>query len=587
MRSDGYHAVTLLDLDNPLPPSWLERAGVDYVYASAPPTEPGGDGDPVIAEAQRERWETVLELYAGTGTKVLLMGNFYIDPAEEHRAVDAFGREHPMACFRNEGFQAAMTERIVALTRAFSHYPAFGGFVFDDGPHVRVDCCYCPECREAFGEQYNARPPAFEPRRPNRGVRDEDPILLWEQFQQESWQIYLRTQAEAVRSVSKDALMLTIPSDSYFYGRFLNVEVDLDDTRLGHSGRLQRIERMQPRRWRIFQSFPLARLPEENETGLQPWAVGAHITADSPKMLMQCEGPYAPTYVRIQYMSPAEIERMARVTITEGANSVCYWTSAQPLPFYPGAFDALAEIKRDMEKIEGALSRRRPIEASIGVLYSTTTETMEQPWRTDTSDRWQHLHAYEGLLYAMSRCNVPFVTVMEDEITPQTLRRLKALVLPSVRWLSDSALSAIEDAIAHEGLRALAAGECVTVRGMIASGCDPLIWHNRARRGYRQERYANEQWSEFRNTLAHHLLPLIDAPVRVYSERAVGRLYDLDNGDQILLVTSWDLENLCEVAIEGEGRATDLISGRELGAVEEIGRLTVPPAGWRVLRISY
>lgn len=586
MQSDGYHAVTLLDIANPLSPQLLERAGVDYVYASAPPIEQGGDGNPVIAASHREAWEQVLSLYEGTGTRVLLMGNFYVNPAEEHRAVDAFGRKHPMACFRNAGFQRAMTERIQAIARAFAAYPAFAGFVFDDGTHVRVDCCYCPDCIQQFREQYDARPPAFEPRRPNRHVHDDDPVLLWERFQQESWQIYLRTQSEAVRSVSEDSLMLTIPSDSFFYGRFLNVDVDREDTVLGHSGRLQRIERIQPRHWRIWQSFPLARLPEADETGLQPWAVGAHITADSPKMLMQCEGPYAPVYGRVQYMSPAEIERMARVTITEGANSVCYWTPAGPLPSYPAAFDALAEVYRDVEKIEDALQMRRPARASIGVLYSTTTETMQQPWETNTSERWRHLHAYEGLIYSMSRCNVPFETIMEPDLSREALKRFDALVLPAVRWLPTSALSAIEAAIAQDGLHVLAAGECATVRGMIAGGCDPLIWHNRARRGYRQERYANEQWSDFRNTLAHHLVSLIDAPVRVYSDRAVGRLFDLEDGDRMLLIASWDLENICEVAIEGEGKATDMLSGRELGAINDLGRLTVPPAGWRVLRIT-
>lgn len=586
VKNDGYHAVTLLDLDNPLPPAWLERAGVDYLYASAPATEPGPDGDPVIAEKQRERWESVLELYEGTGTRLLLMGGFYINPDEEHEAVDAWGRSHPMACFRNEDFLASMRERIVSLTQAFSDYPAFAGFVFDDGPHVRVDCCYCPTCREQFREEHGARPPAFEPREPHKRVRDNDPILLWEQFQQGSWQIYLRAQSEAVRSVSDDALMLTIPSDSYFYGRFLNVEVPREETRLGHGGRLMRIERIQARRWRIFQSFPLARLPEADESGLQPWAVGAHITADSPKMLVQCNGPYAPVYGRVQYMSPGEIERMGRVTITEGANSVCYWTSAAPLPYYPDAFDALAEVYRDVEKIEDALNRRKPFEAGIGVLYSTTTETMEQPWERGTSERWRHLHAYEGFLYAMSRCNVPHQTVMEADLTPERLEGLKALVLPEVRWLSASALSAIEDAIAEHGLRVLSAGDCVSIRGMTDSGCDPLIWHSWVRRGYRQEEHADRQWQEFRNTLAHDLVPLIDASVRVYSERAIGRLYEIGDNEWMLMVTSWDLHDICEVAIEGEGRATDMLSGRELGAIDDIGRLTVPPAGWRVLRIT-
>ncbi len=586
VHDEAYHAVTLLDLDNPLPPEWMERAGVDYLYASAPATEPGPDGTPVIAENARERWEKVLDLYEGTGTRLLLMGGFYIDPDEQFESVDAWGRSHPMACFRHEGFLASMRERIVALTEAFSAYPAFGGFVFDDGPHVRVDCCYCATCSEKFREEYGVGPPPFEPRQSSGPVPDDDPVLLWEQFQQESWQIYLRAQSEAVRSVSDQALMLTIPSDSYFYGRFLNVDADREETRLGHRGRLQRIERIQPRRWRIFQSFPLARLPEADESGLQPWAVGAHITADSPKMLAQCNGPYAPIYGRVQYMSPGEIERMARVTLTEGANSVCYWTPAGPLPHYPDAFDALSEVHRDVEKIEDALSRREPIDPAIGLLYSTTTETMEQPWEHNTSERWRHLHAFEGLAYCMSRSNIPFQTVMETELTLERLEDLEALVMPEVRWLSESALSTLEDAIANRGLRVFSSGGCLKIRGMISSGCDPLIWHEYARRGYRQEARADERWNDFRNTLGPEIQPLVDAPAHVYSPWVVGKLYSIGEDRLMLLIASWDLDDICEVAIEGDGRATDMLSGRELGPLDEVGRLTVPPAGWRVLEIE-
>ncbi|MGD9495079.1 MAG: hypothetical protein AB7Y46_02090 [Armatimonadota bacterium] len=525
--------------------------------------------------------------YEGTGVRVLVMGNFYINPDQQYQAVDVFGRRHPMACFRQPGFLDAMRARIGDLARALGRYPAFGGFVLDDGAHVRVDCCYCELCREQFRAQFGLEPPPFEPVVGTRRVADSDAVLAWEQFQRESWEVYLRTQSEAVRAVSPDLLMVTIPSDSFFYGRFLSVEVAPQDTPLGHSGRLQRIERMQVRHWTIFQSFPLARLPEAGESGLQPWAVGAHITSQSPKMLMQCEGPYAPTYERVQYMSPAEIERMARLTIAEGANGLCYWTPARTLPFYPAAFDAMSEVSREVEQIEDVLVRRTPLEQPIGLLYSTTTEVMEQPWRTNTAERWQHLHAFEGLAYALRRCNIPFAIVMEDELTPERLRRFEALVLPSVRFLTETGARAIESAIAQTGLRAFAAGECLSLRGMIASGCDPLIWHRWASRGYRQERYADEQAAELRNTLGHHLEPLIAAPARVYSERAVGQLYGISGtSDLLMIIVSWDLSELTEVAVEGRGTAVDLLSGRELGVLDELGRLAVPPAGWRVLRVS-
>ena len=588
LGSDEYHAVTLVDVNNPLSPAWLQQAGVDYLYASAPPLEVGEDGRPAIAAGSRDAWEQMLALYGDTGVKVLLMRNFYIKPAEEHEAVDVFGRKHPMACFRHPGFQQAMTGAIQDLIAAFSDYPAFGGFVFDDGPHVRVDCCYCPQCVESFRQQHGVEPPGFKPHDETGRVSDRAPVLLWEQFQQESWQIYLRTQSSAVRSVegAEGLLMITIPSDSYFYGRFLGVDMAREESPLGHGARLQRIERIQVRDWTIFQSFPLSRLPEADERGLQRWATGAHITAQSPKMLMQTEGPYAPTYGRLQYMSPAEIERMGRVTLTEGAGSICYWTSAQPLPSYPAAFDAMSEIKREVDAIGDTLQRRRQLPASIGLVYSTTTEVMEQPWERNTADRWRHLHAFEGLAYSLRRSNIPFEIVMESDITADRLRGFRALILPSVRYLSESAAQIIEDTAAHTNLQVLGAGECLPLRGMVLSACDPLIWHNWARRGYRQERYANLQWQEARSTLIQRLLPLVEAPVRVYSERAIGQAFSLGDGDLLLMVTSWDLDDICEVAVEGEGTATDMLSGRDIGPLNDLGRITVPPAGWRVLRIT-
>lgn len=586
MAVTEYHAVTLVDRNDPLPPEWLQRSHVDYVYTGAPAIEDGPDGEPVIATDQRERWDALMRLYEGTDVQVLVMGNFYTDPDEGQEAVDAFGRSHPISCFRNPDFQQAMTDRIVAIARALEHYPTFGGFVFDDGAHVRVDCCYCDRCIEQFRAEHGVDPPEFEAVQGTARVPDDDPVVLWEQFQRESWEIYLQTQSAAVRSVSEDLLMLTIPSDSYFYGRFLNVTVAPEETRLGHGARLQRIERGQVHRWTIWQSFPLSRVPEEDERGLQPWAVGTHITAHSPKMLMQTEGPYAPVYGRVQYMSPAEIERMARVTIAEGANSLCAWTPAEPLPSYPAALDALSEVYRDVGRIERELMGRRPVTSRIGLLYSTTTETMQQRWRRQTSDRWQHLHAFEALAYSMRRSNIPFDIVFEEETTPARLSELSALVLPAVPFLTESAATAIEQAIGEHGLRVLAAGQCVGLVGMIPTECDPLIWHDWARRGYRQQEHADAQWQNVRTTIAHELLPLIDAPVRVYSELAVSRLYELEDGDLMLMVASWDLDEIIEVAIEGVGEATDMLSGRSQGRTSQIGRLTIPPAGWRVLRIS-
>ncbi len=587
MEEQRFHAVTLLDLDNPLPAAWLQKAGIDYVYASiALPVDIDQDGCAVIPDDTLERWEHVFQLYQGAGIKVLMMGNFYAKPLEGTQALDFFGRRHEMACFRQQPFLDSMRETLAALARTFGKYDGFGGFAIEDGVHIRVDCCYCDTCRRLFREQYGIEPPPFRNHRGADRVADDDPVLLWEKFQRESFENYLRTQSTAIRSVSEDLLMVTIPADSYFYGRFLNYETTPETSKLGSGARIQRIARIQPRDWYIFQSFPLARLPEATETGLQPWAIGCHITAQSPKMLIQTEGPFVPLYGRTQYMSPAEIERMTRVTVTEGANGICYWTSAAPLPYYPAAFDGMAGPADDIASMERLLMSRRGLPASIGLLYSTTTEVFEQPWGLNTSERWQHLHAFESTAYSLLRSNIPFDTVMEDELTPERLGQLDALVLPAARFLTESAAGAIEEAVAHGGLRAVVCGPHLPLKGAVEAPCDPLIWHRWASEGYRQEEHLNEQWLEIKLHLLPLLRPVVHAPVQVFSERAISRVYRIPGGALLVMIANWDLHQPVEAAVEGHGTLTDALSGQSLGELDGSMILTVPAAGWRVLTVA-
>ncbi len=586
MDERSYHSVTLLDLKNPLPPEWLRKAGIDYLYVSGGiPVEDGPDGEPVIAAKQRDLWEHALQLYEGTGVKLLLMSQFYTREAEETRAVDYFGRTHDMACFRQPAFREWMRNAIARIAKAFGSYEAFGGFMFDDGAHVRVDCCYCDVCRQLFAEQYGIEPPPFEVHRGSRRVADDDPLLLWEEFQRESFEMYLRTQSDAVRSVSSELLMVTIPSDAYYIGRFLNVAVKPEDSRIGAGALLQRMERLHPRHWQIFYTFPMARLPEVTETGLQRWAIGNHITAHSARIMGQPEGPYAPMYGRVQYMSPHEIERMARVSITEGANAVCFWTGATSLPYYPEAFDALADIYADVAQVQELLAQRRPLPANIGLLYSTTTEVFEQPWEENTNERWRHLHAFEGLAYSLRRANVPFDVVMEDEVTAESMARLDALILPAARFLTASVAAAIEDAVERDGLRVLVTGECANIPGATVTTCDPNIFRSWATSGYRQEEYLDRQRSEVQQKLLPHLQPLIQTPINIYGDRVIGETYRAEDGSLLAFIANWDLDEDAEALIGGAGKLEDALTGEQLGELNQPVTLTVKPAGWRIVRV--
>jgi hypothetical protein len=589
MPDGQFHAVTLVDRDNPVPASWLQKAGIDHVYTGAPlEMERGANDEPVVPESHRAGWEGMQREYAHAGVKVLVMSNYYSNNPPGTEARDAGGRELQMACLHNDAFYDWMRQAIVAQAKAYGRYEVFGGFVFDDGWGTRVDACYCEMCRRLFHEQYGKEPPPFEVHEGTGVVADDDVLLQWDDFQRKAHLRYAKAQSEAVRSVSPDLLMLTIPSDSYFYGRLLNANMQREELPPRANALIQRIERLQVRDWFIYQSFPLPRLPEAGETGLQPWGVGHHITANSPKLILATEGPFIQHYQRLQMMSADEIEQMARITITEGANAVCYWVSGAYSAYYPEGYEGMAAVYSDVLELQDILMARQPCRAAVGLLYSTTAEIMEQPWKTNLSERWQHLHGFEGTAFALRRGNVWHRVVMEDEVLDGALDGLEVLIVPAARFLSESAHSAIEHAAAA-GMAVYTAGPCVAIAGAETVDYDVTYWHRRIRAGHRQIKYLNTQYAEAQEELLPQVRERVETPITVASRRGISKLYSVGD-DLVLMIANWDLHAPTDATLESRNgyAVVDALSGEKVGDVRGDAQLTVsiPPAGWRVLRLQ-
>jgi hypothetical protein len=277
---------------------------------------------------------------------------------------------------------------------------------------------------------------------------------------------------------------------------------------------------------------------------------------------------------------------MARVTVTEGADRLAFWASATTLPRYPEAFHALGAVYADIQRIRPVLSQRDSMPASVGLLYSTTTEVLEQAWVDSTSERWQHLHALEAIAYALLRANIPFEVVMERDVTPERLADLGALILPATRFLTASVARTLEAAASDRRLTVVAAGPHPALGGLIECAGDPLMWHRRVAAGYRQEVHLNEQWQD----LEAHLLPLVRpaaaAPIRVFAEHAIAKAYRVADRALLVMIANWDLHRPRQAVIQGRGVATDLLSNRALGDLGTGLSLEIPAAGWRVLRVA-
>ena len=587
MADERFHAVTLVDRGNLVPAEWLSKAGVDYVYTDGSlEMSLSPDGMPEVPEGQRAGWEKMQKEYAGSGIKVLIMSNYYAHNPAGTEAYDVGGRKLGMACLYQDGFYDWMRETIVAQAKAYGEYDIFGGFVFDDGWGTRVDACYCERCKRLFSEQYGKEPPPFAVREGTGVVPDDDAVLQWEAFQRAAYDRYVEVQSKAVRSVADDLLMVTIPSDSYFYGRLLNANMQRAELAPNAGALIQRIERLQVEDWSIYQSFPLPRLPEAGEVGLQPWGIGHHITANSPKLILATEGPFIQHYSRVQMMSPAEIEQMARITITEGGNALCYWVPGAYSAHYPEGYEGMAAVYADVGKVESMLMSRAPYPAQVGLLYSTTTEVVEQPWKTNLNERWAHLHSFEGTAFALLRGHTWYRVVMEDEIVQGALEGLKVLIVPAARFLSESAHAAIEKAVAG-GLKVYAAGSCAPIAGAETVDYDVSYWHRRIQSGYRQIEYLDAHYAEAERDLLPRVRNRLELPVRVSSPRGISKLYETGEG-LVLMIANWDLGAPAEVVISGtQARAVvDMLSEKKVGEVGDAElTVTVPAAGWRILKL--
>lgn len=586
-RGEGYPLCCTVDYRSPIPPEWLKKAGIQTVYISVGmPLKPDpATGRRGLDEKVKPQIEEFLRLYGRAGIKVLVESNFYTRPTEGTQCVDASGRSIAMGCLRNRGFLDAMAKDIRDMAEAFSAYGGFAGFLFDDGVQVRADCCYCETCKRLFKEQSGLAPPPFAPDDGPQRLDPNDPRLLWDAFHQDSYAGYLRTQAQAAGAFSDKLFLATIPADSYFYGRHLSLEVPPSETPLQSGARLQRMDRIQVKNWRLFQSFPFP-LVTQDGSGRAHFGTGCHLTTPSPGIIVHTGGPLIESAGRQQFLSPAEIRRMMGTTIAEGADRICFWTSAKIMLSYPDGFDAIGAAAADADKAARLLEERKPFPARIGLIYSTTTEIVQQPWRKNTMERWRHLHAFEAMAYALTRRSLQFRVLLDNDLDEAALSSLNAIILTGVTHLTKPVAEMLERA-AQGRLKVLTDRSCLPLQGAKVCEFDQDYWFNRQIKGYRQPAGLDHQAAEIRRTVLLELEPSDLQPAVVQSGSVFGKFFLGGNDSLLIFLVNWDTENECAARVEFSTphAVTDEPSGAGLGNGKAV-EVNLPPAGWRVIRCA-
>jgi hypothetical protein len=149
---------------------------------------------------------------------------------------------------------------------------------------------------------------------------------------------------------------------------------------------------------------------------------------------------------RNAHKSPAEAESWMAQTVASGMVVWYHWLGAQT---------GLGEDRRWQETGRRFLTWHarhdrhfvnRSSIASVGIVLGQRTQTFYKP--PAPGDAGEYV---EGFYYALLEKRTPFDFVHEDDLSPETLRKYAALILPNVAFLSDTQCRQLEAFVASGG----------------------------------------------------------------------------------------------------------------------------------------
>jgi Hypothetical glycosyl hydrolase 6/Beta-galactosidase trimerisation domain len=127
-----------------------------------------------------------------------------------------------------------------------------------------------------------------------------------------------------------------------------------------------------------------------------------------------------------------------------------------PMVNLSGGPPAVHEDKRGfraMEELYGFIRKHRDLyegdksAAEVALVYDHDTLMF---YGNDDADT-RVVQEFRGIEEALDRAHVPFDIISTRTLTPQTLARYRALVLPNAAWLGDEAETALENHVKHGG----------------------------------------------------------------------------------------------------------------------------------------
>lgn len=570
----------------PMPDDCL-RMGVSTVwFYSGLPVKITEKGDIAWSnEDAGRKIKAVFKRFEDSGIEVIPLTNVFYEKFQTDGQISRFSDKPYYRCFSipNGDIKA----RISFLVKELSKYKSFGGICIDDEPGIPPGGCVCENCITLFKKQYGITPPAVEGYlNAAKGIVSEDnPILLWQKFQEAQMHKYYTSISEMIKRDYPDCLVLNIPAAAYYSGKQLSIP----NCKLGDfikTGRRVSLDNCHIIDFQFYVQFYM------NEITSSGWK---NKIADGLCVSLMPNGlpnfPNIPIHdiypdnSKTKTISVPAFRRFILQTFSEGAHGIVYFPgnnlSAEHINTAENVY------KKLIQPICQNVPNLHKMKVKTAILYSNTTRTFADLWVSNPIERYKHLHECDALGYYLFKKGIPFEMLLEDEIwSNEDLKHFTTILSVGIDYLGEKSAKMLDEYIKNGGTFILDKKSAVNINGAQIVDFDAESWYRSVTGGNQHSSDMEFQSGILESALSGYFNNSM--AICRSTSRHLNINYLTDGKDIYLFIVNdnLDAQASTELHFDKKYDILDILDKKDLGKMDNI-QITIGPAELKVLKLNH
>lgn len=582
-----FKIISHINEKGPMPDD-CHRMGVSSVwFYSGLPVKITNKGDLAWStEDAKRKIGNIFEHFENTGIKVIPLTNVFYEKFQKEGQISRFSDKPVYRCFSSSNED--IIKRIVFFVRELSKFKSFGGICIDDEPGIQPGGCICENCISLFKQQYGINHPSSEEflNAPKGIVSENNPILLWQKFQEEQILKYYTSVANAIKKESPNCLVLNIPAAAYFSGKQLTVP-DCKSEDFIRANRRVTLDNCHIRDFQLYVQFYM------NEITSSGWE---NKIADGLCLYMMDKGlvnfTNLPIYDKFNVkmaqqtvISPLAFKRFILQTFSEGAHGIVYFPGRSLSEEH---LNVAADVyKKFIQPVCHSVSQLHKFKGQTAILYSNTTRTFADLWINNPVERYKHLHECDALAYYLFKKGIPFEILMEERITnADTLKRFSLILSAGLDYLTEKKAEILSEYTKNGGKLICDKKSLVNILGSISVDFDAESWYRTVKTGSQHASDMEAQATFLDKALSEYLNSSL--AICKTSCRDLNINYLTDGKNVYLFIVNDNLDDpvSAELNLDKEYDILDVLAQKTFGKNNNF-RITVAPAELKMLKLNH